>query len=56
MDIYVGIDLAFAKRKRLPIYFCSWCDRRLIPIKLSREIYPPRRGVMEIEHRLMSVL
>src|ERR1700722_15714428 len=34
-DIFVGIDVAFAKQKRLPICFCIWEDLKLVPICLS---------------------
>lgn len=40
---FVGIDVAFAKRKRLPIAICTWEDGRLVPLPLRRlHITPPR--------------
>ena len=41
---YVGIDLAFAKRKRLPIAVCTWRDGRLVPEPLRLLSYDPPRG------------
>lgn len=41
---FVGIDLAFAKRKRLPVSVCSWRDGRLIPEPLRRLPLDPPRG------------
>lgn len=40
---FVGIDAAFAKRKRLPISICTWHRKRLIPEPLRTfHIRPPR--------------
>ena len=40
---YVGIDLAFAKNKRLPVVICIWEQGRLIPQPLRNiGIIPPR--------------
>jgi hypothetical protein len=40
---FAGIDVAFAKGKRLPIVVCTKEDRRLVPLKLRefREALPP---------------
>jgi hypothetical protein len=46
MDSYVGIDLAFAMSKRLPVAFCVWQTGRLIPLPIaSREAPVPPRGM-----------
>jgi hypothetical protein len=34
VEAYAGIDVAFAKRKRLPVCVCVWKDRRLTPLCL----------------------
>lgn len=40
---YVGIDLAFQKRKQLPLVICTWRDGRLIPELLQElGVVPPR--------------
>lgn len=40
---YVGIDLAIAKNKYLPVVVCTWKQGRLIPQPLRRlDITPPR--------------
>lgn len=40
---FVGIDVAFAKRKRLPIVIARWRDGRLIPEPLrGLDVAPPR--------------
>lgn len=41
---FVGIDLAFAKRKRLPISICTWRSGRLVPEALRRLPIEPPRG------------
>ncbi|OQW72510.1 MAG: hypothetical protein BVN35_13915 [Proteobacteria bacterium ST_bin11] len=41
---YVGIDLAFAKNKHLPIVVCSWENGRLVPQPLRRFAFAPPRG------------
>ena len=33
---YVGIDVAFAKKKRLPVCICVQEDKRLVPLRLKR--------------------
>jgi hypothetical protein len=35
MEGFVGIDLAFAKSKRLPVAFCVWDAGRLIPLPIA---------------------
>jgi predicted nuclease with RNAse H fold len=40
MEAYVGIDLAFAKRKPLPICLCIWDSGRLIPLPTRRASLP----------------
>jgi hypothetical protein len=45
MDAYVGIDLAIAKRKRLPVALCTWEGDRLIPVNIAEGNAPePPRG------------
>ncbi len=45
MEAFAGIDVAFAKRKCLPVCLCVWNDRRLIPLMLAgRDAPPPPRG------------
>ena len=41
---YVGIDLAIAKKKRLPVSVCTWNDGRLVPESLRLLSYEPPRG------------
>src|SRR5438309_1020735 len=45
MDAFVGIDLAFRKRKRLPTSVCIWEAGRLIPLPVADRWAPdPPRG------------
>jgi hypothetical protein len=45
VEAFAGIDVAFAKRKRLPVCLCVWNDRRLIPLPLAAGDAPaPPRG------------
>jgi hypothetical protein len=45
MEAYAGIDVAFAKRKRLPVCLCVWSDGRLTPLPLAARYTPvPPRG------------
>jgi hypothetical protein len=45
VEAFAGIDVAFAKRKRLPVCLCVWNDRRLIPLPLAAADAPaPPRG------------
>ena len=45
MDAWVGIDVAFAKRKRLPVSVCVWEGNRLIPRPVAdRDAPVPPRG------------
>ena len=41
---FAGIDLAFAKRKRLPVALCTWVDGRLVPEPLGALPFEPPRG------------
>lgn len=41
---YVGIDLAVAKGKRLPVVICTWKGGRLVPEKLAELRFKPPRG------------
>jgi hypothetical protein len=41
VEAFVGIDVAFAKRKPLPICVCTWECGRLIPFAIHREGLPP---------------
>lgn len=46
MGGYVGIDVAFAKGKRLPVAFCVWQNGGLIPLPIAcREAPVPPRGM-----------
>ena len=41
-EAFVGVDVAFALGKRLPISICTWCDGRLVPLALRRlDLKPP---------------
>ena len=40
MEAFVGIDVAFAKRKRLPICVCVWQDNRLTPLSTRQQGLP----------------
>ncbi len=43
MDVYIGIDVACAKDKYLPLVMCYWESERLIPLPLaSSPIKPPK--------------
>src|SRR5436190_1815628 len=44
MDAYAGIDVAFAKRKRLPIVVCTASDGCLKPLPLRRATVKPPLG------------
>jgi hypothetical protein len=45
VEAFAGIDVAFAKRKRLPVCLCVWNDCRLIPLPLADRDAPlPPRG------------
>jgi len=45
MEAFAGIDVAFAKRKYLPISVCVWCNRKLMPLTLrSKQAPAPPRG------------
>lgn len=42
-QVFIGIDVAFAKGKRLPVSVCRWEGRRLVPFLLrDLELEPPR--------------
>ena len=43
-NAFVGIDVAFAKRKRLPVSVCTWRDGRLVPEALRLLPFEPPRG------------
>ncbi|MCP5128948.1 MAG: DUF429 domain-containing protein [Pseudomonadales bacterium] len=43
-SVFVGIDLAIAKNKPLPICFCYWDGPRLIPLAVRRLSHRPPRG------------
>jgi hypothetical protein len=43
-NAYIGIDLCFAKKKRLPISICTWRDGRLHPWPLKSLPFEPPRG------------
>src|SRR4051812_20540431 len=42
---YIGIDLAIAKEKFLPIVVCTWEDGRFIPLPLRRLGLRPPQGM-----------
>jgi hypothetical protein len=45
MDAFAGIDVAFAKRKRLPVSLCRRDERRVIPLSVAVAAAPnPPRG------------
>lgn len=44
MDVFVGIDVAFAQKKRLPIVIARWQDGRLVPFPLRTLLFQPPRG------------
>jgi hypothetical protein len=45
MDAFVGVDVAFAKRKRLPVSLCVRDGPRLVPLSLAARGMPsPPRG------------
>ena len=43
-DAFIGIDLAIAKKKRLPVCICTWQDGRLVPEALRKLPIKPPRG------------
>ncbi len=50
MDVYIGIDVACAKDKYLPLVMCYWESERLIPLPLaSSPIKPPKCSGLESE-------
>jgi Protein of unknown function (DUF429) len=45
VEAFAGIDVAFAKRKRLPVCLCVWNEQRLEPLRLAATDAPqPPRG------------
>ena len=45
MDIYIGIDVACAKDKYLPLAMSYWQDGRLVPLPLGTASVRPPRGL-----------
>ena len=45
-EAFVGIDVSFARRKRLPVVVCTWRGKVLRPLPLRQitEVLPPRGG------------
>jgi len=43
-EVFVGIDVAFAKKKRLPICVCEVRDKKLTPLPLRRGFDKPPAG------------
>ena len=43
-DVYVGIDVAFAKKKRLPVSVCELLNDRLTPLSLRTDFEKPPAG------------
>lgn len=44
MEAFAGIDVAFAKGKRLPVCVCCWINSRLVPLLLRKAKTSPPRG------------
>lgn len=44
MEAYVGVDVAFAKKKRLPIVVCTVRDGRFVPLQLRESTAKPPHG------------
>lgn len=45
MDAFAGIDVAFRKRKRLPVALCIWKEGKLVPLAVKQQDAPdPPRG------------
>lgn len=44
LEAFAGIDVAFAKGKRLPVCVCCWIDGRLVPLPLWKAKSMPPRG------------
>jgi hypothetical protein len=44
IEAFAGIDVAFAKRKLLPISVCRWVDGRFAPLPLRKAQLTPPRG------------
>jgi hypothetical protein len=42
---FIGVDVAFAKHKRLPIVICAWQGSRLVPYPLRTLNLEPPRGL-----------
>lgn len=40
MNAFIGIDLAFAKKKRLPVALCVWDNGRLVPLPVASKAAP----------------
>ncbi len=54
---YVGVDVAFAKKKALPVCICLREKGRLVPLPLRRhKLWPPRGGgnVATLDEALVS--
>lgn len=46
MNAYAGIDVAFAKNKRLPVCVATWLNGRLVPLPVAERAAPvPPRGL-----------
>jgi hypothetical protein len=43
-EAFAGIDVAFAKRKLLPVSVCRWLNGRFTPLELRKEQLTPPRG------------
>jgi hypothetical protein len=43
-EAFAGIDVAFAKRKLLPVSVCQWVDNRFVPLPLRKAQSTPPRG------------
>jgi predicted nuclease with RNAse H fold len=43
-EVFVGIDVAFAKKKRLPICVCEVRDKKLTPLPLRKDFDKPPAG------------
>ena len=53
---FVGIDVAFAKGKRLPVVVCTWKLGRLVPLALRRLQFQPPTGSGNAQSCVPSVV
>ena len=53
---FAGIDVAFAKGKRLPIVVCTWQGNRLVPEALRRLPFEPPIGLGNVQSCVSEVV